>query len=173
MHGNPTRGTLTRTAKRHHMMIPDRKGMSLIELMVVIAIIGILLSVAIPPWTRYTQNADLKTAARGIAGDFFNMKQRAVGETANYRITFDEGNNSYQMSNADTGDVVQSRNISEFGAGVTLNNANFGGGASKQIDFYARGTSKWGSVILNNIRGSTATITVNSAGRTYVSVTLQ
>jgi len=155
------------------MMILNRKGMSLIELMIVIAIIGILLSVAIPQWRRYTQNADLKTAARGIAGDFFNMKQRAVGETVDYRISFDVGNNSYQMINADTDDVVQTRNISEFGAGVTLNNANFGGAASNQIDFYARGTSKWGSVILNNTRGSTATITVNSTGRTYVSVTLQ
>jgi len=153
------------------MIAINRRGFSLVELMIVIAIMGILLSIAIPAWNRYRQNADLKTAARGIAGDIFTMKQRAVGEQTRYQIIFDEGNDRYQLINASTGDVIQTRNLSEFGAGIDLTNANFEGNTT--LDFFTRGTTDWGSVSLKNSLESTATITVNSTGRTHVSVNMQ
>jgi prepilin-type N-terminal cleavage/methylation domain-containing protein len=151
------------------MISSNRRGFSLIEMMVVIAIVGVLLSVAIPSWTRYRQNADLKTAARGIAGDFFNMKQRAVGEAVRYRITFDEDNNRYQMINTST-HATTTRNLSEFGAGITITDVAFGGDT---IDFYPRGTAEAGHIDLQNSRGSTATITVNITGRTHVAFNME
>ncbi|MBN1546780.1 MAG: prepilin-type N-terminal cleavage/methylation domain-containing protein [Syntrophaceae bacterium] len=148
----------------------NHKGLSLVELMIIIAIIGILLSVAIPQWQKYTRNSELKTAAREIAGDFFNMKQRAVGETANYRIEFDTNNNSYVMKNADTSSVIGTRNLSDYGAGITISGITFSGHA---VDFYSRGTAESGHLDLRNSIGSTATITVNITGRTHVSFTMQ
>jgi prepilin-type N-terminal cleavage/methylation domain-containing protein len=151
------------------MIALNKKGYSLIEMLIVIALIGVLLSIAIPSWMRYRQNADLRTAARGIAGDFFNMKQRAVGEAVNYRITFDQENNRYQMINTSTADTT-TRNLSEFGPGIIITHVAFGDDA---IDFYTRGTAEAGHIDLQNGIGSTATITVNITGRTYVSFTMQ
>jgi len=153
------------------MIAIKRSGFSLVELMIVIAIIGILSSIAIPAWNRYRQNADLKTAARAIAGDFFNMKQRAVGEQTRYRITFDLANHRYQLIRGSIGnDVVQTRNLSEFGAGITLTGTTF---ANDTVNFFTRGTTDWGAVSLKNALESTATITANPVGRTHVSFNMQ
>jgi len=152
------------------MIAINRKGFSLVELMIVIALIGILSTIAIPMWNRYRQNTDLKTAAREIAGDIFNMKQRAVGEQTRYRITFDLANHRYQLVNASTGDTIQTRNLSEFGPGITLTGTTF---TNNTVNFFTRGTADWGSVSLKNALESTATITVNSVGRTYVSINMQ
>jgi prepilin-type N-terminal cleavage/methylation domain-containing protein len=151
------------------MIVFKRKGFSLIEMLVVIAIIAILLSVAIPSWTQYRQNTDLKTAARGIASDIFNTKQRAVGEAVSYQIAFDQANNRYQIINTSTNDTT-TRNLSEFGSGIIITDVAFNGDT---VDFYTRGTAEVGHLNLRNSRGSTATITMNITGRTHVSFTMQ
>jgi prepilin-type N-terminal cleavage/methylation domain-containing protein len=148
-------------------LFQSRTGFTLIELMIIIAIIGILASAAIPQWRRYTQNTELRTAARTIANDIFNMKQRASGENAEYRITFDEAGNRYQIINADTGLVLQTKDLADFGTGIVITNAAFQFG--DVINFGARGSADPGSIRLQNGIGSTATITVNFTGRTHVS----
>jgi len=152
-------------------IIGKRRGFSLVELMIVIALIGILTSIAIPSWNRYRQNADLKTAARGIAGDVFNMKQRAVSEQTRYRIIFDLANHRYQLIKGSTGnDVIQTRDLSEYGPGITLTKTTF---TNDTVNFFTRGTTDWGTVSLKNSRESTATVTLNPVGRTHVSFKMQ
>jgi len=46
-----------------------RKGFTLIELMIVIAIIGILSAVALFGWRGYQDNVNLRTAARAVVTD--------------------------------------------------------------------------------------------------------
>lgn len=147
------------------MIALDRKGYSLVEMLVVIAIIGVLLSVAMPYWAKYRQNSNLRTAARAVAADIFAMKQRSAGEMINYRITFDQNGNSYSMINTSTGNTVQTRNISDFGEGITITAVTFG---SSRINFETRGTASPGAVTLKNSKDSTATVTVSINGRTHV-----
>lgn len=152
------------------MITIKRRGFSLVELMIVIAIMGILLTMALPSWHRYRLNADLKSAAREIAGDIFTLKQRAVGEQSPYRIIFDLGNHSYQLINVSTGNVVRTRNLTEFGYGITMTGSTFN---NDTINFSTRGTVAPGSITLSNTRNSTATVTVNITGRTHVSFNMQ
>jgi prepilin-type N-terminal cleavage/methylation domain-containing protein len=153
------------------------QGFSLIELLVVIALGVIVAAIAVPQFQRYSTNADLKTAAREVMGDFFNARQMAVEDTANiYRITFNVGGNSYILSRsippAAWEDVwPNQKSLASFGSGISLYSVNFSSGAV--VNFQKRGTVSAGNLILKNRLGSVATITVNITGRTYVKFTMQ
>jgi prepilin-type N-terminal cleavage/methylation domain-containing protein len=143
------------------------KGFSLAELLIVIAIIGILAAVAGYSWQRYVTNANLRTAARDIAADFSLAKENAIKESRNYTITFDVGSNSYTMAPAGT-----AKSPATFGSDIRLTLANFGF-AGPVITFQSRGTASAGRVALTNGRGSTANIVVNITGKNYVEFAMQ
>jgi prepilin-type N-terminal cleavage/methylation domain-containing protein len=151
---------------------PD-KGFSLTELMIALALIGIVASFGVPQFQSYTANTALKSAAREVASDLFSARQKAVNESLSvYRITFDTGANSYTLSRTDSGVTLWTKSPATFGSAVRLTSVNFSGGSV--IGFQRRGTlSAWGTLTLQNNRGSTATVTVNMTGRTYVQFTTQ
>jgi len=155
--------------------LKSQKGFSLTELIVVIAIIGIIAMFAIPAFNHYSVNANLKTAARDIASDIFTIKEKAVSENVRYLIEFAVGSNQYTLNKGTyTGEpwtVIQTRSPSTIGSDVKLTNAEFSHG--QKIYFQTRGTADPGSVSIANRYGSTATITVNNSGRTYVRFNMQ
>ena len=62
------------------MKIKESKGFSLIELMIVLLIIGIMATISSYSYTRYVNNANLRTAARQLATDINTMKGVAVSQ---------------------------------------------------------------------------------------------
>ncbi|MBI5213582.1 MAG: prepilin-type N-terminal cleavage/methylation domain-containing protein [Nitrospirae bacterium] len=156
----------------------NQKGFSLVELLMVVAIIGIATAVAIPYLTRYTQNNNLRNAARAISGDFFEYKSKATAEYRLYRMTFSIANNNYTIEQCTaTGSTctagyanVVTKEISSFGSGITFDG---GGTTVTQYIFQTRGTVTNGTLRLINNRGSTAAITTNITGKTYVQYSIQ
>lgn len=154
-----------------------RNGFSLIELLIVIAIISIISTIAAFSWQRYVTNSNLRTAARDLEADIFLIKERAVSERAYYRITLNVGGNSYTIDQGGTASgnaytVLQTKSPATLGSGNSLLDTNF---ANAQIIFQPRGTlgSGSGRVRLQNNRNSISTITVNFTGRTYVQFAMQ
>jgi len=146
-------------------------GFSLIELMIVIALISIVSAIAVPMWQRYAANTNLKTAAREVMADLSNAKQQAVEENLDvYRLTFNVAGNNYALSRTDTGVTLWTKSLASFGNGINIVNVSFSGGV---VSFHKRGTVSMGNVILRNGLGLTATITVNITGRTYVQFAMQ
>jgi type II secretion system protein H len=143
-----------------------QEGFSLVELIVVIALISIVSAISVPAWQGYKDKTNLKTAAREVTADISDAKQRAVAEnTSIYRITFNSTGNSYALTRTDTGATIWTKSLASFGSGIVISSVTFSGST---VSFQNRGTASNGSVTLRNSRGAQARITVNITGRAYV-----
>ncbi|NWF57076.1 MAG: prepilin-type N-terminal cleavage/methylation domain-containing protein [Syntrophaceae bacterium] len=139
-------------------------GFSLLELFVTLAIIGVVAAIAYPAFQRLAVNGNLRTAAREIMGDIALRKERAMAQGTPLSITFEPDNNRYWASDMNPGEW---KCPAKIGRDIQITKAAFG--RSKTIVFETRGTIRQaGNIELTNGRGSTATITCNLAGRTYV-----
>ena len=141
------------------------RGFSLIELLVATALVVIVGTIAVPQFQRYSNNTDLKNAARQMSGDCSAAKQMAIANNLDYRIAINVGGNSYTLSRTDTAAVIWTKSLASFGGGVRITSTNFSGAA---INFQKRGTASSGRIVLENARGSWAHVHVNITGRTYV-----
>jgi type IV fimbrial biogenesis protein FimT len=110
-------------------------GFSLIELMVVIAIVGTLSAIAIPNVINWRNNAQVNSAARGLLSDLQNARSMAVKENLNCTVLFnDDGSYTLFMERPaaanlilDNGPgerVLKTVRISTYGA-VSIDQVNF------------------------------------------------
>ena len=159
------------------MKITKTNGFSLIELMIVMAIFGVMASIASFSYQRYANNTNLRTAARELTTDMAKTKQRSVTEGLNYRMTITVGTpGNYTIERRRRRPTQHSTVIAtksptdESRPGLSINSTTYGGNI---IYFQPRGTTSAGSVVLQNSRGSSATITSNITGKTYVTFAMQ
>lgn len=153
--------------------IKQAKGFSLIELIIVIAILGIVSAIAAPNFNKYRQNTNLKEAARDLASDISLYRQRAVAENIHYQIVFNQAANNYTVQRETTSG---SGAYADLVPAVTKSPSAISGGSviisdlthlpNQWVTFEPRGTMSAGSLTLQHtIRLSTATITTYFTGR--------
>ena len=143
------------------------RGFTLLEIIMTLALLTIVGAIAYPSYSRMTANGNLRNAARDITGDMANLKERAMAQNTQFDMVFNVGGNTYTYPGLAAGKTPAS-----FGRDIRLTGTAFGGGST--ITFTTRGTlSQGGNVVLANGRGSTATITCNLSGRTYVQFNMQ
>lgn len=147
------------------------KGYTLVELCIVLALLAIMSTLAIPAWKNYSSNINLKTAAREVMSDLLNARQQAIEENINTRLTFNVANNNYTLSRTDTGITYWTKPLTSYGNGISIQSVNFNNGST--VSFQRRGTVTMGNLVLTNLTGSTATITVQITARTYVQYNMQ
>ena len=156
--------------------VKRQRGFSLIELMIALAILAVVSSMSVYSWNRYVNNANLRTAIRELEADLFSIKERAVAERVRYRMTLDVSANNYTLeqggvASTDPYTVIQTKSPAVFSSGLSLLNTTF---VNSQVVFLPRGTlAGLGSITLQNNRNSTAKITINMTGRTYVQFEMQ
>lgn len=145
--------------------------MTLIEILIVMAIVAIIGVMASLSWKRFVSNADLRSFTRAITTDIAKTKQQAVSRGLCHRITFSKSNNNYIIERGNTDcsayATVETKSPSTLGlsSGVRIDDTTYGG---DNIECRARGICSNGSVIIKNDRGSQATITSTITGKTYV-----
>ena len=165
-----------------------QNGFTLMELMVVVAIIGILSAVAVPNFISYRSNQRLGASAREILAAVKKTRIRAINEQATTVITFDVANDSYLAFVDDgTGSVDGDLDGVLDGAGngvqdgteVTITSGNLPGdiditsasfgflGAENRFNLLGRASAN-GSVNLTNSSGQTWRVTVLISGNARI-----
>ncbi len=120
----------------------NNAGFSFYELMVVIAIIGVLSTIAVPNMIGWRERAKLQGAAGNLRGDLQWAKIRAIRANDLVMVVFDSS--GYEIRDAD--DVtIRSRQLP---AGVTIS-------SSSNATFTARGRCPGGGdALLEELNGS-------------------
>lgn len=74
-----------------------QRGYSLIELLVVVAMIGVVLLVTVPALIQLMPQYRIRSAASEAAGAMRMIRQRAIATRTPWRISFDVANNRYRF----------------------------------------------------------------------------
>ena len=135
------------------------KGFTMVEVIIVVAIIGILAVVGIPNLLSYFPKSRLSGATRIVAGDLMSTRMEAVklNRTADMIHTIDT--QQYQISYL--GNVLRERDLGGDYDDVTI--SNFG-----TISFNSRGAAASSAVITLTNPSGTKTVSVNIAGRVKI-----
>ena len=83
--------TRTRTAKR------DEKGFTLPEVLVTVAILGILLAIAVAIWLGVVEQRRVDAAANQLASDLRLAHNSATNQLTDWRVAYTEGSRDYEL----------------------------------------------------------------------------
>jgi prepilin-type N-terminal cleavage/methylation domain-containing protein len=122
-----------------------RNGFSLIEMMVVVAVMSILFAIGFPAMSRLNRTVKLDGAARTLEGDIHNAVAIANAQRTSYQIVW-LSTTSYAVRQASPVNVIQTRQLPP---GVTV-------AASDTARFFAWGLATPVTVTLSNTDGSKA-----------------
>lgn len=114
---------------------------TLVELIVVILIMGILVAVAAPVYSRSLSRYQAKAAIKRIASDLSYARQSAMNLGTSQAVEFSISTNSYSMPHApnpNSSAIGYSVDLDSSSYPVAIATVDFGGTASVTFDMYGQ-----------------------------------
>jgi prepilin-type N-terminal cleavage/methylation domain-containing protein len=127
----------------------NKKGMTLVELIVVFAIIAIMATLMAPGIGKWLPRYRLRSATRDIVSTMRGAQMKAVSTRLQYQVDFTVGSNSYVLQHNSGGLVFTDGSVQTAPSGIVVNN-NFVGGIAT---FNPDSTCGTGSVTLSYQKG--------------------
>ena len=142
----------------------NKKGITLIELIVVFVIIAVGATLMIPNMGAWLPSYRLRSATRDLVSTMRNAQMKAVSTNLTYRVSFTLPK-TYLLQYLNTNGVwVDEGLATSLPKGVTISALNLSSGTNAQ--FNPNATSSSGSVTLQNNRGTQRQLTITpSTGR--------
>jgi type IV fimbrial biogenesis protein FimT len=130
-------------------------GFTIIEVLTSMVVLGILVSIAMPAFTKLLPGIRLSSAARQVATDLQLAKMRAIAQHTAQTVTFTQATSSYTFG-ADT------RSLSTLYPGTTITNITGGNPV-----FSTTGTANAVTITISN-NGQTKQVSVTAIGRVNI-----
>jgi type IV fimbrial biogenesis protein FimT len=151
------------------MNFPSKTGFTLIELMIVIAVMAVMITIAAPTFQTYMAQSRLKGAAREVASDLMAARMQAIKENNKFKVSFIINDHQYTIldddnnnGTADSGETTQTKDIQTTYHDVTIENY------TNNPIFLSNGTAtNLTTVTLSNSTGS-RDVTVAITGRVKI-----
>jgi prepilin-type N-terminal cleavage/methylation domain-containing protein len=130
----------------------SRKGITLLELMIVVLVFGILSAIAAPRFLGANPRARLGSSASELVSDMRWCRARALAERVDYGIAFDLPNNTFSMfQDINSDGQLNAGDVSVYGWKDLPSRVIFEGPSTFSdlvAMFHANGTSNGGTIIL-------------------------
>jgi type II secretion system protein H len=126
-------------------------GFTLVELLVVMALLGLMMAIAVSGWSSWVEASAHKGTAREMQTVMRQTQQRAVTEGRAMCVWFDTAANSYTVYRGACDDPAKQKVVGPHetnSRGVRISGPAFTspGGTSAGVTYYARGTAWPGEV---------------------------
>lgn len=156
--------------------IGNRRAFTLVEMLVVLAIIGMIMAISVPFTSGFGKGLRIKTTTRAVGGIINVAKSNAVTFRKNYSVVFDVKKNQYWIED-DTGrlyekkyslpasvlfkvkgeDEAEADPVTFENDRITFNASGSAGGVSGSVTL----TDKQGDSRTISVAGATGKITIN------------
>lgn len=147
--------------QKRHFPFCDR-GFTLLELLVVVAILSILGAIAIPVWSVLLPTFALNGAARQIQSELNRIKAQAIAENTTFRLAFSAPADNYTVERV--GATTTQQGVKPLPDGIDIRKAI-------TLGFTPRGTATpgtGGTIKLCNSKGAGTNVVLSSTGRVRV-----
>ncbi len=154
----------------------NNSGFTLIEMMIVIAIIGIVAAVSIPSYMSYRPRMNLKSLSRALVGNMQYAKIQTIRDNSSWSVDFDTGGGKYEMKRPG-GTVYRTVSLGDY-PGISYGSNNVGGPGSagsppadgvsfggNGVTFNTNGSANAGTVYFKNNDGDSFAVVVATTGR--------
>jgi len=143
------------------------KGFTLIEMVIVMMILGILISIAMPAFSQWRSHSAVNDAAMAIMGHLKQARNMAMAESRDVRVVF--ATTAYTFDKDTTGSCSNCKDLtfslSQYSANLSVS-TNI---SNNIVKFGSTGTGTTGSVTITDSADASYSkkITVNGIGRAY------